>query len=550
MPCGDAHRSLHDPRAALHSRPLSSTPRCHGRGRTATCRLSSRESTSAGRVRLGPAESPGWGQGEEAARGPQAAGRWSHGGVRVGWRCPPGAVRAGVARLDKRVHVLRPRGAALPPRRLLLLLLLVRLVLALLVVVVRVALPQEAERQLAPPLGVRLLHAEGVVALQNTPAVVPVRALAHGAERHPLTLVRVQLEQPPGRVLDEQHLQLLERLRQDLVQREEDVRVGAEQSPQDVFVRRRLQLGLHQLSERRQKGPVQVAASLLLELGDGLPARLLLGRAGRQRADAVLNGAVVARGLRRLAGHLARGRQPVQHDVVQPDEDVQRHRVALLGRPRLARRLVLAVLGRHDDQRLGAAGRGCGARGAGRLQFGAAEEGPDQRVPESGHAAADLGFGDEGEGELGREGHQAERLVVDGRERLADLEGQVQRPVGRGRLGRPRRRRPLGLVAVGLLLALGQRLELQHHLLAREVLLVALLEVEGAVVERLCPVLLVHLLPALAQAGALRPPFGIFLLQPAGHLRDGRRRALEQQLNHLGALRAVQPAERLAVHGR
>ena len=51
---------------------------------------------------------------------------------------------------------------------------------------------------------------------------------------------------------------------------------------------------------------------------------------------------------------------------------------------------------------------------------------------------------------------------------------------------------PTALGAVAVLARLDESLELHHHLLARKVLLVALLEVEGAVVERLREVLSVR----------------------------------------------------------
>eukprot|EP00965_Chrysotila_dentata_P117624 3886389-Pleurochrysis_carterae.AAC.1 len=96
--------------------------------------------------------------------------------------------------------------------------------------------------------------------------------------------------------------------------------------------------------------------------------------------------------------------------------------------------------------------------------------------------------------------------------------------------------------------ALAQPLELEHHLLPREVLLVALLEVEGSVVERLCPVLLVHLLPALGQLLAQAAPLLVLLLQPLQHEVDRGGGALVEQLDHLQPLRAVEPADALAVH--
>mmetsp|Transcript_54948 Transcript_54948/g.151212 ORF Transcript_54948/g.151212 Transcript_54948/m.151212 type:complete len:367 (-) Transcript_54948:127-1227(-) len=126
----------------------------------------------------------------------------------------------------------------------------------------------------------------------------------------------------------------------------------------------------------------------------------------------------------------------------------------------------------------------------------------------------------------------------------ARLGGERERERAVGRLGRRRR------ALAAALLRLGQSLELHHHLLARKVLLVALLEVEGAVVERLGVVLLVDLLPLLGALGAQRAPLLVLLLQPLDQRVDRRRGALAHQLDDLRALRAVEPADGLAVHRR
>ena len=101
------------------------------------------------------------------------------------------------------------------------------------------------------------------------------------------------------------------------------------------------------------------------------------------------------------------------------------------------------------------------------------------------------------------------------------------------------------LAALTVLLLLGELLDLLHHLLARKVLLVALLEVEGAVVERLGVVLLVDLLPRLGALRAQLAPLLVLLLQPLEQRADRRGGALLQQLDDLVALRAVEAADRL-----
>ena len=115
-----------------------------------------------------------------------------------------------------------------------------------------------------------------------------VRSLGERAHRCTPPLVAVQIEQLLRRLLDEDDLKLLEHLRDDLVQREQDVRVRTEQGAQHVLVHRRLHLTLDQLAQRGEEGLVQVAASLALERVEQLYARRLLRRrSDRRRVRAV-----------------------------------------------------------------------------------------------------------------------------------------------------------------------------------------------------------------------------------------------------------------------
>mmetsp|Transcript_8500 Transcript_8500/g.19903 ORF Transcript_8500/g.19903 Transcript_8500/m.19903 type:complete len:272 (+) Transcript_8500:103-918(+) len=136
--------------------------------------------------------------------------------------------RRSARHLHKRIHVGDPVGLCLSIWLLLVLFLLVLLVLLALLVGFR-PLRQKREHQLARAFRVHLLHHEAVVTLEEQPGVVPVGRLAHGPCRHALPFIHVQVEQPLRRLLHEQHLQLLERLRDDLVKREKDVCVRAEQ---------------------------------------------------------------------------------------------------------------------------------------------------------------------------------------------------------------------------------------------------------------------------------------------------------------------------------
>mmetsp|Transcript_8500 Transcript_8500/g.19904 ORF Transcript_8500/g.19904 Transcript_8500/m.19904 type:complete len:210 (+) Transcript_8500:1306-1935(+) len=207
----------------------------------------------------------------------------------------------------------------------------------------------------------------------------------------------------------------------------------------------------------------------------------------------------------------------------------------MLRRPRLAQGTLFDRIGRNRHQRLPHAGPFAGlllAAGAW-LELGACEELANECFPEERDLLINFIKHDR-EAQLRGKHHELKRVVVQLAQRRLELERQRQ--AAHGRLAR-RRVAVVGggggaggairdAVVVLVLSTLGEPLDLDHHLLAREILLVALLEVERAVVKRLGPILLVHLLPSLGELLPQRAPLLVLLLQTLDDQADSGRGAL------------------------
>ena len=88
----------------------------------------------------------------------------------------------------------------------------------------------------------------------------------------------------------------------------------------------------------------------------------------------------------------------------------------------------------------------------------------------------------------------------------------------------------VGRAGAGLSLGIGAGADVRQHVLAGHGLLVGLLEVEAAVVQRLVVVALQHLLPVLVQLRLHLLPLSVLLLQALEDDGDGTRRVAAQKL--------------------